>query len=232
MDKVYQISLLQALVNGYFDGVITTDELKKYGNTAIGTFDGADGELIMLDGVIYKAKVDGNVEVITSDKIPFSNVTTFTPDDKINLSISDINDLKDKLNKYNSNNKNMLICIKINGLFKQITVRSIPKQNKPYKNLNYVVEHEQKTYTYNNLEGTLVGFCFPYYLDKINSSDYHMHFISKDKTKGGHVLGLTFDNLDCLISVKNILELILPNTDSFKEKNYNINQELVKKVEE
>lgn len=232
MDKIYQISLLQALVNGYFDGVIESSELKKYGDTAIGTFDGADGELIMLDKVIYKANVDGSVSVIDNDLIPFSNVTTFVTDDKINLKVNDINELKEKLNKYNSSNKNMFICIKINGLFKQITVRSIPKQTKPYKNLNYVVEHEQKTYTYDNIEGTIVGFCFPYYLDKINSSDYHMHFISSDKTKGGHVLGLTFDNLDCLISVKNRLELILPNTSSFKDSNYSISDELVKKVEE
>ena len=87
----------------------------------------------------------------------------------------------------------MFIIIRINGLFKQITVRSLPKQNKPYKPLDYIVENEQKVYRYNNIEGTIIGFCAPKFMSNLNTTDFHMHFISRDKTKGGHVLDLEME---------------------------------------
>ena len=59
-------------------------ELKQYGDTGIGTFDKLNGELIMLDGEVYRAAGDGRVEIVSDDEtIPFSVVTFMDADEII-----------------------------------------------------------------------------------------------------------------------------------------------------
>ncbi|MBI5207561.1 MAG: acetolactate decarboxylase [Candidatus Firestonebacteria bacterium] len=45
-DTLVQISTIDALMNGLYDGFISVSEALKYGDTGIGTFDGLDGEMI------------------------------------------------------------------------------------------------------------------------------------------------------------------------------------------
>ena len=47
---IAQVALLQSLAQGYFGGTITAGELRAMGDTGIGTFDGLNGEMIVLDG--------------------------------------------------------------------------------------------------------------------------------------------------------------------------------------
>ena len=58
-DDLFQTALLQSLMLGEYDGVITVKELKTYGDTGIGTFQGVNGELIMTGGKVYQALWDG-----------------------------------------------------------------------------------------------------------------------------------------------------------------------------
>ncbi len=57
-ETVYQVALLQSLTQGYYDGIIKVSELKKHGDIGIGTFEGVNGEMIVVDGVCYKSKQD------------------------------------------------------------------------------------------------------------------------------------------------------------------------------
>ena len=63
-ETLYQVALLQSLVQGYYDGILSVAALKERGDIGIGTFDGVNGELIMLDGVVYRAGADGTVEEV------------------------------------------------------------------------------------------------------------------------------------------------------------------------
>ena len=60
-DVIYQVALLQSLTQGYYDGIVTVGELKQHGDTGIGTFEGVNGEMIVLDGVVYQVVADGSV---------------------------------------------------------------------------------------------------------------------------------------------------------------------------
>ena len=62
-DVLYQVALIQSLVQGYYDGIITVGELKQHGDTGIGTFEGLNGEMIVLDGTVYQAVADGSMLV-------------------------------------------------------------------------------------------------------------------------------------------------------------------------
>ena len=82
-DRLFQVALLQSLMQGEYDGVVTVGELKEYGDTGIGTFQGVNGELIALDGTVYQALWDGSVEIAPDNEtVPFSNVTFFDADIK------------------------------------------------------------------------------------------------------------------------------------------------------
>ena len=36
-----------------------------------------------------------------------------------------------------------------------------------------------------------MGVCFPDYMDGINMPGWHLHFLSEDRTKGGHVFNVS-----------------------------------------
>ena len=58
---LYQHQTLGDLMAGVFDGTLTFEELLKHGDIGIGTFHDFEGELILLDGVAYRAKEDGSI---------------------------------------------------------------------------------------------------------------------------------------------------------------------------
>ncbi|GJQ50767.1 alpha-acetolactate decarboxylase [Candidatus Kuenenia stuttgartiensis] len=52
---------LFSLLSGIYNGETTIDQLKKYGNFGIGTFNALDGEMVVVGGNIYQVKHDGLV---------------------------------------------------------------------------------------------------------------------------------------------------------------------------
>ena len=86
-ETINQVSLLQGLTLGDYYGSTTIGELKTLGNIGLGTFDGLNWELIMLDGVVYRANDKLEIEVPADNElIPFSNVTFFDNDEEIGVS--------------------------------------------------------------------------------------------------------------------------------------------------
>jgi len=221
-DSMYQVSLLQAFMHGEYDGVVKVGDLKKHGDIGLGTFEGVNGEMIVLDGVVYQAAADGSINVMKDDeKIPFATVTKFDEDGNItNITASNFDDLTGQLNKtieeYGTNN---MYVIKIKGDFSNITVRSVEKQEKPYKEFTDVAAVDQKVFNHTDQTGTLVAVYFPEYMNELNMHGWHLHFLSDDKTKGGHVLG--FNGLKGSAQIDEIHEfnMILPTDDSFAKMN-------------
>ena len=85
-DVLFQASTLDALKEGVFDGNTTIMDLKEHGDFGLGTFDRPDGEMVVLDGVVYQAKADGSIHVANdSVKTPFADVTSFQPDIVLSL---------------------------------------------------------------------------------------------------------------------------------------------------
>ena len=64
----------------------------------------------------------------------------------------------------------------------------MPRQSPPYRPLTEVVA-EQHVFELQEVTGTMLGFRFPGYVEGIEVSGYHLHFINADRSRGGHVLG-------------------------------------------
>lgn len=234
-DVINQVSLLQGLTLGDYNGSVTAAQLKEKGDIGIGTFNALNGELIMLDGVIYRAAYDGSVEkVADTETIPFSNVTFFDADHTMKLNnIANVNALKEELNKkVNELGSNNFYMIKVEGTFDKMQVRSELPQNQPYKPLAEVLKTDQTVFDYDNVKGTIVGLYCPNYMDKLNAVGWHFHFISEDKTKGGHILECSFNSAEASFDVSNGFAMTLPNNEMFNNFDLTVDQSNdIKKVE-
>ena len=221
MSKFYQVSTLNTLMLGNYDGVITVRDLLKEGNVGIGTFEGLDGEMIVLDGKVYNGKASGcAVEYGTDEKVPFATVSSFTEKAKSYslVNLSDIEQLKTELDQLidkDFSNKNVFYLLKAEVELNSVKVRSCYKQQKPYKTL-FEVSSSQMEYTYESCSGYLVGVWCPKYINGLNMPGWHLHFLSQDKTKGGHLLGISVKKAAITIEDKNDYEILLPSNEEFK----------------
>ena len=192
-DSIFQISTLDALLNGDYEGRLTFTQLEEYGDFGVGTFQAVNGELIILDGVPYRATIDGLVSTADpNEETPFAVVKHFMKDEEHTLSnIESIEALGQEIDQYLTTNENPY-AILIDASFDSLVVRSVPEQMTPYPPLAEVVAI-QTIFTHTDISGSLVGFKFPAYANGINVAGYHFHFVSDDRSVGGHVLGLELD---------------------------------------
>lgn len=214
-DVIYQVSTIDALTEGVYDGEVTFDELKKHGDFGIGTFDGLDGEMIGFDGEFYQIRVDGVAYPVPgSVKTPFSAVTFF--DAETTETIDDVMSLEDIkqhiLEKFET--KNIFYAIKISGTFSYVKARSVPKQERPYPRLIEVIK-EQAIFEFHDTEGTIAGFWCPAYVNGINVSGFHLHFLTADKNAGGHLFDCVTKSATIEIDEISEFCVVLPESEDF-----------------
>jgi acetolactate decarboxylase len=235
-DTLVQVSTIQALTAGDYEGSMTVGSLLKHGDTGLGTFDRLNGEMIVLDGICYQALSDGSVvKAAATGTVPFACVTKFNSDFYKTLeNIPDINTLKNALDAEIKNfSGNTFYVCKIEGTFTGIYVRSEYAQKEPYRTLDEVMKTDQTEFKYNTIAGTLICVYCPDYAAGINAAGWHIHFISDDKTKGGHVLDISFATAKASFDKTDNFTMILPDTDAFNRlKLTEVSKEAVRKVEQ
>lgn len=218
-EVLFQDSTIGALLEGDYDGNITFAELARRGNFGIGTFDALDGEMAAFDGVFYQAKADGSVHVVApSEKAPFAMVTFFETDKSllVNKQMK-----KDEIEGYLDGflpTKNIFYAIRIDGNFSYVKARSVPRQKKPYPRLAEAVKN-QAVFEFSDIKGTIVGFRCPEYINGINVPGYHLHFISEDKSSGGHILDYSIKRAKVQVGGITDFYMALPESGKFFKSN-------------
>lgn len=201
-DRIYQVGTLDGLLNGEYGGKISVSSLLAQGSMGLGTFEGLDGEMVVLDGKCYQASVDGTVmEVSGSILTPFASVTDLLVD--ITAPILDANNytvLQSQLLEVLGAGTGFALIV-IHGNFTHLTVRSVPGQVEPYPPLPDVVQNQTK-FELNDITGTLVGFYAPSYVGTLDQAGFHLHFISDDRQSGGHVLDVTVQDVTAQLDLK------------------------------
>ncbi|WP_321420806.1 acetolactate decarboxylase [uncultured Methanomethylovorans sp.] len=219
-DVIYQTSTIAALLEGMYEGDVTVGELKQHGDLGLGTFNGLDGEMVVLDGIVYQVKADGVAyRVDDSIKTPFAAVTMFNGDLGETLE-QEMNNTE--LNAYVETlipSRNLMYAIKIEGNFSYMKTRSVPAQEKPYPRLADITK-SQPTFEFENVSGTIVGFWLPDYVEKVNVPGYHLHFLTTDVSAGGHVLEYSIRSGNVSIDISNDFLMQLPATEEFLSGNF------------
>jgi acetolactate decarboxylase len=187
-DRITQVSVINALMVGRYDGLMPIPQLLSQGDFGVGTLDHLDGELIVLDGRAYQARPDGVVaEVVAGRSTPFAVVTPFDQDGEFPCpQVASLGDLDTRLDAVLPQ-KNSFVAIRVDGQFDSITLRSVGRQEPPYKPLAEVAEG-QTVWTREDVRGSLIGIRCPSWVTALNVPGYHWHFLSDDRLVGGHVL--------------------------------------------
>lgn len=199
-DTVTQLAPFIYILSGNYDGSATVSDFKAAGDLGIGTFEGLDGEAVMLDGIVYQVKGDGSV--MSPDdltRMPFGACTLFDNDRLHKIKNIESYESFGRALECAFEDPHIFYAVKAEGAFKKITVRSCDRQTKPYVPLSEATKLQHE-YTYKDVKGTLVGFWTPHFIPgSVGVPGFHLHFISADRSQGGHVLDFAADRLDTAI---------------------------------
>jgi acetolactate decarboxylase len=207
---LFQASTIGALLDGAFDGDLSFAELAEHGDLGLGTLNRLDGEMIALDGEFLRADVDGAIHPVPPEaKTPFAVVTRFEPtiDERIEgpLSHQQLLARIDALTPPGASS----CAIRLDGRFELVRARSVPAQTAPYRPLTEVVA-DQHVFELADVEGTMLGFRFPAYVEGIEVAGYHLHFVDAGRARGGHVLDSRAADLRARLDPSDDLHVELP----------------------
>jgi acetolactate decarboxylase len=175
---LFQASTIAALLDGAYEGDLTFAELAEHGDLGLGTVNALDGEMIALDGRFYRADVDGFVHPIApTERTPFAVVVPFEA--AVDVETADLD--------HQLAAAGPTCAWRFDGEFDFVRARSVPRQHPPYRPLAEVAA-EQHVFEMRDVSGTIVGFRFPDYASGVEVVGDHLHFISDDCRRGGHVL--------------------------------------------
>jgi acetolactate decarboxylase len=210
-DTLRQYATITSLAAGKFDGNITIATLRSWGNFGLGTFNGLDGEMVVLDGQIYRVAHNGTVSIPDDDvRSPFAQIVAFSPDATFSLeNIPDMTSLHRHLGIRIAGEEGRIHAFRVHGTFSSLTLRSVARQSPPFPLLSRAIEG-QNTFHLADIDGTLVGFRFPKTCASVGPAVYHFHFISDDRQHGGHVLEAAIHRAEADVDTLRHLRLELP----------------------
>ena len=212
---LFQTSISSALVQGAFHGGLPVTQLKQHGDFGLGTFNGLNGEMIMLDGECFQATEKGSTrEAEDNWLVPFGVVTHLEPLEKRKLpDIVSISALIESLDRLRTSD-NYTLAIRIDGLFNHLRLRTASTA-KPGEDLVTATQH-QSEFSLANIVGTLVGFWTPAYASTFNVPGYHFHFLSGDRKAAGHLLDVKATDLSIQLQEERRLLVSMPDSDEFR----------------
>lgn len=230
--KMFQVSTLQALVLGYSKAVINVGELLTKGDTGLGTFEDVNGEMIVMDGHCYRADQDGNVTVVPYETgVPFGAVSTLCGEQQFSLKdMEDITSIRTELTRKIEERfgLNCMHIVRIDGLFNKVDARSEAPYRAHHIPLKEMLSHTQKAFLFENVKGSLIGVYFPDYMDGINMPGWHLHFLSEDRSKGGHVFDVSLQEGKVKVDRITNIEINLPKEAAFDT--YSLKQDLQEEI--
>ncbi|KAI7778540.1 alpha-acetolactate decarboxylase [Diaporthe eres] len=215
-NELYQYSLALGLMDGVADKGLPISDYLQHGDHGLGTFRFMNGEMIVLDGEAYQMLADGSIKKLDpkGDAIhPFAQITRFKPETTARAAVPSKEELNGVVSGLVPGSKNHHLAMRLDGLFKSITVRTAAGQTEPRQPMIEVGKN-QVAFSFENVRGTLVGFRQPHYMQGIGIAGDHLHFITEDRQRGGHVLALeSHGELEVKAAQMFKMTLELPNGD-------------------
>ncbi len=207
--SLVQIGVIDALLAGGYDGAVPVGELPRLGDVGLGTFDALDGELVLVDGVVYQVPASGVVRRAEARlSTPFAQVARLSPGPALALPAGGLKDLEAALDRA-LGETNLFAAARVEGFFASLKARSVPRQTRPYRPLAEVAK-EQSVFEFAQVRGTLVGLRGPDFVRGLGVPGWHWHFLTSDRRRGGHVLDLTLESGQARLAPLRRLELLLP----------------------
>lgn len=194
-DTLYHVSTIDALQCGHFSDEFEISKILENGDWGLGTVNGVDGELAIVDGKPYAVRANGATDLLDTDvRTPFAAVTEFESDKSVELrDIEDFQQFGERI-RTELPRTDHFYALRIEGTFDFLRTRSVDKQVKPYPTLADVVENE-RIFEFTDVEGDMPTFFIPDQFERIHPPGYHAHFVTADRDGGGHVYDFRADAL-------------------------------------
>jgi acetolactate decarboxylase len=211
---LFQVSTSGALVKGVYNGAVTVGDLKEHGDFGLGTYDGLDGEMLAVDGRFYQVHSSGQVSEPSDDaKVPFGVITAFRAEHEFTLErVAGFADLATQLDGARRS-ENLFYAARIDGRFTRIRTRAACKAASGVS-LVEATSH-QAEFEFTEVGGTLVGFWSPTYARSLNIAGWHLHFVTDDRTGGGHLLECEAAGLRVQLQELADVRIAIPETAAF-----------------
>jgi acetolactate decarboxylase len=212
---LYQVSTAGALVEGVYQGAVSVGVVREHGDFGLGTFEDLDGEMVVLDGHVFRVSSSGDVHEVPDDATtPFAVVTRFgEPGAMVVDAIDGLAALTAAVDT-RRDSANVFFAVRVDGHFDAIHVRAACR-TAPGVPLAVATEH-QAEFELTGVDGTLVGFWSPPYASGVEVAGYHLHFLSDDRCAGGHVLDCRGRDLRVRVQEESDVHLALPDTAAFR----------------
>lgn len=144
---------------------------------------------------------------------PFALITAFAPEPAVTL--DHCPDLAHMTSRFDTlrHSDNVFFALRVDGKFDYVHTRAMcrTKEGVPLVQAASV----QPEFEFHDIAGTLVGFWSPDYVKTLNVPGYHLHFISTDRTHGGHLLQCSGRGLRLQIQREGNYHIALPETADF-----------------
>lgn len=214
-DVVHQLAPAAGFMAGVHEGPTRFGDLLRLGDFGTGALSPTDGEVVILDGVVWHAAVDGKLRRLPADaRTPFATLKRFVPDKQLTLpAVADFSAFAKELDA-RLGSRNHFHAVRIDGRFQHMKLRSVPRQKPPYPGMQALLA-QQQVYEAKDITGTLVGFRFPTYVAGVIIPGWHFHFVDADRKLGGHVLDLRASPLTAQLDSSRTLSLVLPDDPLF-----------------
>lgn len=211
---IYISAPIAAIVEGILREDTTIATVKAKGDLGIGTFNDLDGEMVLVDGIVYRLRPDGEATIVEDGvQTPFACATRFIGDSEEHFARPiAAEDFEDRLLDLLPS-RNLVYALRIEGRFSRVRARSVPVQHN-YKPLAEIAKL-QTVFDLADIAGTMVGFYTPSFLASVHVAGFHLHFISHDRKAGGHVLAAAPEDVVVRQQHCPTVELGLPMTLDF-----------------
>lgn len=215
-DALWQVSTIDALLDGVYEGAATVDEMLGHGDFGLGTFDALDGEMVVLDGTVWRVRADGRPYAVPGgETTPFAQVTTFEEDFRVVVPrAASIKELFAALGAALPN-PNVFYAVRARGRFDHVRTRSVPRQKAPYPPLAEVAA-QQPQFELAGTSGDVIGFYGPAFIKGVGVPGFHLHYLTDTRDAGGHMLDIRFDGpVAFSLDATPAMQLVLPQHEAF-----------------
>ena len=219
---VTQFAVLDALLAGAYESGMRVEEATAIGDFGLGCVDHLGGEVVILDGTAIECTLDGPPVAMGGDEIlPFAIVCRFPDVPAVGVGAGvgggvgtlDLAGFGASVERMLAS-RNLFHAVRFDGVLSAVRVRVTPRQHHPFPRLEDVTNHQVETVA-RDIRGTLVGFWTPAIYQGIAVAGLHLHFLSEDRSLGGHVLDLAVDAGDLRVAAFARLDLRLPTDQLF-----------------
>jgi acetolactate decarboxylase len=144
-------------------------------------------------------------------------VSRFQPDESFDLGPVDSLEALAQACDPHRESDNLFYALRADGFFARMHTRAV-KPAGAGTGLAAAAK-TQPEFHFTDIEGTLVCLWSPRYSSSFSIPGYHFHFLSKDRTRGGHVLGCTTSALHVGMQTLYDYEVQLPQSGTFLKEN-------------